>query len=462
MLGRHGRNRWRTAGRGGWIGLGGARWTRVAVIWSLIVLLPAALLACSVPVFRYALEHWAADHYKILVYHDADLDEQQLELVQELQQRQAPQGDSNVQVITVDLRLAPEDDNDLMWKDDLGGPLPRMAVQMPRLRDGRLGLVGTAPWRADELGRVLTSPARQELAKRLVDGEVVWLFLSSGNPQKDLPLFTTLESELAHLQETLKLREIDPQDLKDLSIKPEDLKIKFGTMIVERHDPVEKWLVDMLLSTEADLRDADFSQSPMVFPVFGRGRVLHALIDQGINPEMIKEAAVFLTGDCQCEVKADNPGADLLIAFPWEEHIVPTGPEEVVIPLVGLGGFGGAQPEVELPGNPTAVDMRATRSGDVAMPAQPRGPPLDQAALPDPVVMGHEVQAKVEDGGDELPLPPPRRARDLGGQDLEDPAQPIRGSEETSAWLVWLPWGVLLILGLATVIVGFMVLRSGG
>jgi cobalamin biosynthesis Mg chelatase CobN len=76
----------------------------------------------------------------------------------------------------------------------------------------------------------------------------------------------------------------------------------------------------------------------MVFPVFGRARALYALVGQGINADMIKEAAVFLTEGCQCTVKAENPGVDLLVPVRWDDVIEVSEPEEVDLPLVGLGG----------------------------------------------------------------------------------------------------------------------------
>jgi hypothetical protein len=53
---------------------------------------------------------------------------------------------------------------------------------------------------------------------------------------------------------------------------------------------------------------------------------------------MITEAAVFLTEGCQCTVKAENPGVDLLVPVRWDDVIEVSEPEEVDLPLVGLGG----------------------------------------------------------------------------------------------------------------------------
>ncbi len=65
---------------------------------------------------------------------------------------------------------------------------------------------------------------------------------------------------------------------------------------------------------------------PMVFPVFGRGRVLYALVGKSIKKINITKAAQFMTGPCSCLIKEGNPGTDLLIMADWESHIEDQGP----------------------------------------------------------------------------------------------------------------------------------------
>jgi hypothetical protein len=213
-----------------------------------------------------------------------------------------------------------------------------MIVQLPAGIGGGEAPVGVATWNATEVNNLITSPKRAEIGKRLVAGEVVWVFLESVNKDDNDKLFQLLDEQLSIQQETLELPEIDAADLSELSADPESLEIKFSTVRISRSDAAEKWFVEMLLSIEPDLRDAELVDQAMVFPVFGRGRALYALVGEGINPDMIRDAATFLTGACQCTVKAENPGVDLLIPLPWDNLIKVTEPVEVSLPLVGLGG----------------------------------------------------------------------------------------------------------------------------
>ena len=39
----------------------------------IFLLLTGASRACNVPVFRYALERWAADHFEVVIFHRGPL-----------------------------------------------------------------------------------------------------------------------------------------------------------------------------------------------------------------------------------------------------------------------------------------------------------------------------------------------------------------------------------------------------
>ena len=72
-----------------------------------------------------------------------------------------------------------------------------------------------------------------------------------------------------------------------------------------------------------------YSSQPMAFPVYGRGRVLYSLVGDGINRQSIAEACAFLVGPSACEIKASNPGSDLLIPLDWDSGLGGRWLEEV-------------------------------------------------------------------------------------------------------------------------------------
>lgn len=339
----------------------------------LVLILSATAFACSVPVFRYAIEHWRPDAYRIFVYHDQDLTDDDRTLLAKIES-EAKAG-ANVQAQVFDLRTSLEPIDKARWGLHSDKTLPQMIVQLPAGIGGGEAPVGVATWNATEVNNLITSPKRAEIGKRLVAGEVVWVFLESVNADDNDKLFQLLNEQLSIQQETLELPEIDAADLSELSADPESLEIKFSTVRVSRSDAAEKWFIEMLLSIEPDLRDAELVDQAMVFPVFGRGRALYALVGEGINPDMIRDAATFLTGACQCTVKAENPGVDLLIPMPWDNLIKVTEPVEVSLPLVGLGG---GLPMSDENAEPTPADAEPIAA--IAEPAAAETPAIERSS----------------------------------------------------------------------------------
>jgi hypothetical protein len=255
----------------------------------------ASVWACSVPVFRYALEHWEADPFEAIVTQGAKLSDTEQEQLKALEQSGA-----NLKVRTI---------------VSANTTAPRVSVRFPH--------EGAELWSGSltDATHVLDSPVRKEIAKRLGEGEsAVWVLLESGDTARDDAAFDTLEKRLAYLGGALELPKLEPQDIANglVSVAQEDLRLEFSTLRVRRDEAAERLFVQMLLATERDLAQ---SKEPIVFPIFGRGRALYALVGEGIRRETIDRAATFLIGKCSCEVKEKNPGADLLLAADWDTAV---------------------------------------------------------------------------------------------------------------------------------------------
>ena len=341
--------------------------------------LPAVALACSIPVFRYAIEHWQPDPYQVFVYHDQELTAEDHELIGWLREQEAL--GANIEEHLIDMRKPLEPADQARWERLGEVKPPRLVVQLPkRIGDGEAP-VSSASWDREELESLVRSPKRSELAERLTRGDVVWVFLDGTTKEENDRLYTLLDEQIAVQQETIKLGEIDEADRKDLAGDPTELKVKFSALRLARDEAAEKWFREILLSIEPDLRDDELKDQPMVFPVFGRARALYALVGQGINADMIKEAAVFLTEGCQCTVKAENPGVDLLVPVRWDDVIEVSEPEEVDLPLVGLGG-----------GTPLAAAQKPGSDSPDTPSAQAAGATPAQAAAPTPATAPGDVE----------------------------------------------------------------------
>ncbi len=320
--------------------------------------------ACSVPVFRYALEHWQPDSYVAYVFHKGPLSDEQQAAVDTLRPVGANGIPSvNLAVKVVDLNEAPGPVIQKVLDETPAESFPWMVVQSPP-KLGPVQTVWEGEFKKQSAADLLNSPMRKTINERLLkDDSVVWIFLESGLKEVDEPAFALLEKELTRLETKLKLPEIEDEDLGDLSVDPDALKVSFSTIRLSRDDPKEQVLVEMLLRVEPDLRDLEFMTKPMVFPVFGRGRALYAIVGDGIVPEVIEEAGAFLTGACQCTVKAQNPGVDLIMNLDWNKHVIPTETiEESLPPLAGFTGFGLSDTEAEMQIADAGTELSATGS----------------------------------------------------------------------------------------------------
>jgi hypothetical protein len=277
---------------------------------------PSSIQACAVPVFKYALTYWAPDPYGVIVFHQEPLSTEQKSVVDRLQRASLgidPR--ANVIVRMVDLAGSPDAEMQKLWKAQSGPEMPWMVLKYPRLSMISED-VWSGPLEGDAVEAILDSPVRKEIARLILEGEVaVWVLLESGDKQQDDEAANLLETQLKKMSETLR---ISVPELGGDQFTESDLRVSFSMLRLSRSDPDEKILVQMLLKSEWDLKT--FSK-PIAFPVFGRGRALYALVGDGITESNIEMACAFLVGWCSCQVKAQNPGVDLLMSVDWDNMI---------------------------------------------------------------------------------------------------------------------------------------------
>lgn len=291
----------------------------VAAFWSA----PAAQ-ACSVPVFRWALERWPSDPYTLVVLHDkplADADTTRLESLEDAKTA------ANVEMLLLDTTQPPDNPEVVdgvplagFLDEHKGESLPRAFLLSPEAAHVPGPVWSGSPGELDSAS-LLDSPARREVTRRILDGESgVWLLLSSGDAVKDSAAEAMLKEQIDHANKTLLLPDMTGDPVLEGPEPPDisNLRVEFSLLRVGRDDPAEAFLVRMLLGVEADLAEY---REPIAFPVYGRGRVLYALVGAGINPDTIMKACAFLVGRCACEIKAENPGTDLVMSADWDSAI---------------------------------------------------------------------------------------------------------------------------------------------
>ena len=191
---------------------------RRAVRAALLALLAATLVwegrakACSVPVFRYALERFPSDPYEFVIFHRGPLSAEHKKVIAATEKlAEDTNWPVNLKVRLVDLAAkepqkpdpAAKEAQKPAWTPPLDGPLPWLVVAPPGGSDGH---VWSGQLRADDIQALVDSPARREVAHRLMQGDsAVFLFLESGQKEADAAAAQTLQATLAKMEKSLQL-----------------------------------------------------------------------------------------------------------------------------------------------------------------------------------------------------------------------------------------------------------------
>ncbi len=274
---------------------------------------------CKVPVFRYAVERWLPAAYEVIVLTTDATAVAAFSLPDAAVGRGAGSWVPDVRVASPEQPFAHP--LAAAWSAHGGPREPVLVLRYPPASGlgGRIAHAGAL--REFSGAEIVSSPVREAVARRLASGvSVVWILLESGRASADAAARRVLEEQFGRDRQTLHLPdaaalEVDAGLLEEVRIP---LQIEFELIAVAKNDPREEVLLNCLLNSEDDLRDYD---TPIAFPVFGRGVALYALVGPGITAANVAAAHAFMTGDCSCTVKEQNPGFDLPLAFDWDEAV---------------------------------------------------------------------------------------------------------------------------------------------
>ena len=280
-------------------------------------------MACKVPVFKYAMDYWSPEPYSATVFHKGPLPTAEKALVDSLKSKSG--STVNLRVVTTDVSNETDSAKNYVWSTQKNPKLPWVTVEYHRTYETKSGIegtqfLGTGPFQSDTIKRLFDSPAKQELIRRLLNGDsIVWLFLLGENSEENAEAASLLQTQLKELKKTVKLPEEDKPGTKNPAAASapttdENIKIAFTLLTISRKDPAERVFVSQLLNLKKGLAE---TKGPIAFPVFGRGRVMNQLVGKEITQAKIAEITNFLCGECSCTVKSQNEGIDLALTATW-------------------------------------------------------------------------------------------------------------------------------------------------
>ena len=292
------------------------------VVLVLALICGESVMACSIPVFRYALERWPSDLYSAFVLHPGPLPSAYSNAIQALDlYSQKNSINLSIQIIDTSKTL----DKDIAFlKPELEKAQSGHPILVVRYPD-RFGLnkpIYSGPITAELLNRMLQSPAREELTSKLSSGDTaVWIILDNGDPNGADALEKRITPELRRLENELKLPSIDPNDKTSRINYPVPIKIAFSILRIKQSDPNEQFLVEMLKRSTSLTETVD-SHEALLIPVFGQGRLIEIWKATEFQPSLVNDIGKFLCGPCMCQYKEQNPGVDLLLLADWNNLLL--------------------------------------------------------------------------------------------------------------------------------------------
>ena len=260
----------------------------------IIAICTSGACACTIPVFRFALDRWEADKFHLVLPQGVAKEP----AIQDLLRPLRANGKANLDITT---------STDIAQQDTV--------LRYSRQSDKP---VWSGKLDAATLGAVLDSPARKKLVQQLLAGDsVIWVIADSGSPLDTVEV-ERIEKRLKFLEQVASLPIQDPND-PDSQLGPgPPLKLKFTSLRLRRDDPAEFMLLRMLAGPKGEFDPATTS---FAGAVFGRGRVLGAWPLAILDDASLEDACMFLVGRCGCRLKNESPGWDILLNLDWEKAL---------------------------------------------------------------------------------------------------------------------------------------------
>ncbi len=284
-----------------------------------VALLAGVGVACNVPVFRYALERWKPDACEVIVYVDqlsqAQQNAQLAPLISEAQRQS-----SNLSVVFSEIGKDKNRQRTDLWESLRRLPKVKAPYVVVRTTVNDKQAVNSwhGPLADFSAEHLLDSPARRELAKRLLKGDsIVWVVLKSPQAERNTKIVQLLNGQLKKLAKETPFPE--GLGLPGSELYAElPLVMQFTVLEIDPNDPREQFLTGLFSGFD---REAFKNEQPLIVPVFGRGRALEVLPADRVDAGIIGDLTRYLCGACSCQVKERNPGFDLLLRADWDREL---------------------------------------------------------------------------------------------------------------------------------------------
>jgi len=368
---------------------------RVILVAASMLAACSPIWACRTPVYRYAMYNWQPAPYRIYCFYRGELSADDRRI-----QAAFPLRSEELESVNAVFRPVNLDDPKAL------AAVPKIVrrswEEQPAQR--QTGYLVFTPWGTPLISGELTpamlptlidSPARQNIAQALHEGAAGVLVLLEGQDKaKNRQAAELIDKAIkaagsgripiaTATGEAEDTRAAKPGDEDRKSRADEDqVTLKLARVNVAPDDRDEKWVLRMLMQSEEGLDD--YAGEPMVFMCYGRGRVMPPLVGKGVTADNLADCIAFIGGACSCQVKDENPGADLLIRWDWEataQRLADEDPESDDRPGSAADLMPPSKPAAPKPDKPQDA---STKVASTAAPAEKAAsaPPAEQTPAP--------------------------------------------------------------------------------
>jgi len=301
-----------------------------------IAIFAVAAWACDTPVYRYAMYRWTPMAYEAYYFHRGPVSPEAQAVHAVLAERDKDGLAPNFSVTPVDLDR----------KDALETLPDAVRKTWQALKDQALPCyMVIAPW-GDHLftgpidlaaaRQIVESPLRSEIGRRFHEGHGVVLLILEGDQAEDNARMENVARQVMSIASSGKLfadlDESNPTAQKDDAVGsrrggddvpadgPPGLRgaLRVALLKLNRANAAEAWLLKYLRAMTPDAADLKPPYEPMLFAIYGRGRVMPPGIGKEVTVESLSGLLRFLGDRCSCTIKDQNPGLDLLMRWDWE------------------------------------------------------------------------------------------------------------------------------------------------